>query len=329
MHPSLDELKATARVVALPLVTRFRGIETREALLLEGPKGWTEFSPFAEYDDAESAAWLRAAINFGWSELPVPLRDTVRVNATMPAVTPDRVAGVLERFSGCRTVKVKVADRGQTLADDVARVAEVRRLMGPDGRIRVDANGGWNVDEAERAVHALAPFDLEYLEQPCSSIAELAELRARIRYLDILIAADESVRRAEDPLEVARSGAADLLVIKAQPLGGITAALRLIDEAGLPVVVSSALDTSVGISMGLALAARIPHLDYDCGLGTAALLVADVTDEPLLPVNGELPVRRVIPSEHLLGKHAATPERTAWWLARLSRCDDLLSPVVE
>ncbi|MGV8883740.1 MAG: o-succinylbenzoate synthase [Rhodoglobus sp.] len=324
MHPTLDELSADARVVALPLVTRFRGIDVREALLVEGPNGWTEFSPFAEYDDVESAAWLRAAIDFGWGELPPPLRSSVRVNATMPAVTADRVAAVLARFPGCRTVKVKVADRGQTLADDVARVAAVRELMGPDARIRVDANGGWNVDEAERAVHALAPFDLEYLEQPCASIAELAELRTRIAYLDIPIAADESVRRAEDPLEVARSGAADLLVIKAQPLGGITAALRLIEEAGLPVVVSSALDTSVGISMGLALAARIPNLEYDCGLGTAALLAADVTDEPLLPAAGELPVRRVIPSEQLLTEHAASPEREVWWLDRLARCYTLL-----
>ena len=324
MHPTLDELSAGARIVALPLVTRFRGIDVREALLVEGPNGWTEFSPFAEYDDAESAAWLRAAIDFGWGELTPPLRDSVRVNATMPAVTADRVATVLARFPGCRTVKVKVADRGQTLADDVARVAAVRELMGPDGRIRVDANGGWNVDEAERAVHALAPFDLEYLEQPCESIAELAELRTRIAYLDIPIAADENVRRAEDPLEVARSGAADLLVIKAQPLGGITTALQLITEAGLPVVVSSALDTSVGISMGLALAARIPNLEYDCGLGTAALLAADVTDEPLLPVDGELPVRRVIPSTQLLTEYAASPERTAWWLDRLERCYTLL-----
>jgi len=324
MHPTLDELSVGARVVALPLVTRFRGIDVREALLVEGPNGWTEFSPFAEYDDVESAAWLRAAIDFGWGETTPPLRDSVRVNATMPAVTADRVAGVLARFPGCRTVKVKVADRGQTLAEDVARVAAVRELMGPEARIRVDANGGWNVDEAERAVHALAPFDLEYLEQPCASIAELAELRTRIAYLDIPIAADESVRRAEDPLEVARSGAADLLVIKAQPLGGITTALRLIEEAGLPVVVSSALDTSVGISMGLALAARIPNLDYDCGLGTAALLAADVTDEPLIPVGGELPVRRVIPSAQLLTEHAASPERTAWWLDRLARCYALL-----
>jgi len=324
MHPTLDELKATARVIQLPLVTRFRGIDVREALLVEGPNGWTEFSPFAEYDDVESAAWLRAAIDFGWAPLPPALRDSVRVNATMPAVSPDRVAGVLARFPGCRTVKIKVADRGQTLADDVARVAAVRELLGAEGRLRVDANGGWNVDEAERAVHALAAFDLEYLEQPCASIEELAELRTRIAYLGIPIAADENVRRAEDPLEVARSGAADLLVIKAQPLGGITAALRLIEEAGLPVVISSALDTSVGISMGLALAARIPELDYDCGLGTAALLDADVTEEPLLPVNGELPVRRVAAAEQLLTTHAADPGRTAWWLDRLSRCYDLL-----
>jgi O-succinylbenzoate synthase len=320
MYPSYDELKSTARVVSLPLITRFRGIDVREALLLEGPEGWTEFSPFAEYDDTESAVWLKAALDFGWAPLPEPVHASIRVNATMPAVSPDRIAGVLARFPGCRTVKVKVADGEQVLADDVARVAAVRQLLGPDGRIRVDANGGWNVDEAERAVHALAPFDLEYIEQPCSTIEELAELHTRIKHLDIPIAADESVRRALDPLEIARSGAVDLLVIKAQPLGGVSATLRLIEEAGLPVIVSSALDTSVGISMGLALAARIPTLEFDCGLGTAALLAADVTEKPLLPINGRLEPRRVIPSDRLLAEYAASPERTTWWLNRLERC---------
>ena len=245
--PALTDLLGTARVVALPLVSRFRRIDVREALLLEGPSGWTEFSPFTEYDDAEAAAWLAAAIDFGWGALPPLLRETVAVNATLPAVAPGEVPGVLDRFPGCRTVKVKVADPGQLLADDVARVAAARDYLGPGGRVRVDANGGWTLDEAERAIHALAPFDLEYVEQPCATVEELAELRERVAYMGIPIAADESVRKADDPLAVARAGAADILVIKAQPLGGITAALALVAEAGLPVVVSSALDTSVGI----------------------------------------------------------------------------------
>ena len=326
MLPPLSDLLDTARVVALPLVSRMRGIEVREAMVLEGPGGWTEFSPFTEYGDAEASTWLAAAIDFGWGATPAALRDTVRVNATVPAVAPSDVAAVLDRFPGCRTAKIKVAEPGQGLADDTARVAAVRAHLGPDGRIRIDANGAWTVDEAERAIHALAGFDLEYVEQPCATVEELWEIRQRVKYMGIPIAADESVRKSQDPLRVARHEAADILVIKAQPLGGITAALRIVADAGLPVVVSSALDTSIGISMGLHLAAAIPQLEFDCGLATASLLAADVTDEPLVPVDGQLGVRRVIPTEHLLARHAASPERTARWLARLERCYDLLKP---
>ena len=324
MLPPLTDLLGTARVVSLPLVSRFRRVDVREALLLEGPSGWTEFSPFTEYDDAEASAWLAAALDFGWGILPPLVRSTVAVNATLPAVGPFEVAAVLDRFPGCRTVKVKVAEPGQTLPDDVARVAAARAYLGPSGRVRVDANGGWSLDEAERAIHALAPYDLEYVEQPCATVDELAQLRERVAYMGIPIAADESVRKAADPLAVARAGAADLLVIKAQPLGGITAALAIVAEAGLPVVVSSALDTSVGISMGLHLAAAIPELEYDCGLATASLLADDVTMEPLIPVDGQLPVRRVLVDPELLGDHAAAPDRQAWWLDRLARCYELL-----
>lgn len=324
MQPTLDELLATARVVALPLKQRFRGIDTREALILEGPQGPTEFSPFAEYNDAESAPWLAAALDFGWSEPAGILRSSIRVNATLPVVEPALVTRVLRGFPGCRTVKVKVADPGQTLADEVARVAAVRQFLGPDGRIRLDANGAWSVDEAERAIHALAEFDIEYVEQPCATVEELAEIRQRIAYMGILVAADESVRKAADPLAVARAGAADLLVIKAQPLGGLAAATRIVEQAGLPVVISSALDTSVGLSMGLYLAASLTELQFDCGLGTAALLAADVTESPLLPVDGAIPVRRVELSERLLTEHAASPERRQWWLDRLARCYALL-----
>jgi len=219
---------------------------------------------------------------------------------------------------------VKVAEPGQELADDLARVAEARRYLGPEGRIRVDANGGWNVDEAEHAIRALTEFDLEYVEQPCASVDELADIKKRVKYMGVPVAADESVRKAEDPLAVARANAANILIIKAQPLGGASAALRIVAQAGLPVVVSSAIETSVGLSMGLHLAASIPELDYDCGLGTAALLAADVVAEPLLPVDGGIVVRRVTPSPALLARHAASPERTAWWLARLERCHALL-----
>jgi o-succinylbenzoate synthase len=327
MTVALSELLETARVVALPLATRFRGIDVREALLMRGPAGWTEFSPFVEYDDAEAATWLAAAIDFGWREIPLPsgAPERIRVNATLPAVTADEVAAVLDRFPGCRTVKVKVAEAGQSLADDVARVSRARDYLGPDGRIRIDANGGWNVDEAEHAIHSLAEFDLEYVEQPCATVDELAQIRKRVKYMGIPIAADESVRKAADPIAVAKAKGADILVMKAQPLGGLAAALKIIKKAKLPVVISSALDTSVGLSMGAYLAASVPGgVNYDCGLGTAALLAADVTTEPLLPVDGQIEVRRVDVDDDLLAKYAASEERRDWWLARLRRTHALL-----
>ena len=325
MLAPLTDILSTARVVSIPLRQRFRGIETREALLFEGPEGFTEFSPFVEYDDAEASAWLAAALDFGWNPAPPLVRDRVRVNATLPAVGADRVREVLDRFAGCRTVKVKVAETGQTLDDDVARVAAAREYLGAEGRIRIDANGGWNVDEAEHAIHALAGFDLEYVEQPCASVDELWQIRQRVKYMQVPIAADESVRKAADPLEVARQDAADLLVIKAQPLGGIRASLAIAAETGLPLVVSSALETSVGISMGLHLAAALPELPYDCGLATVNLLTRDVAADPLVPVDGGIDVRRVVPDARALDELAASPEREAWWLERVERCYALLA----
>ncbi|MBN9632682.1 MAG: o-succinylbenzoate synthase [Actinobacteria bacterium] len=320
MLAHLDELLGTARVVQLPMRTRFRGITLREAVLFEGPEGWTEFSPFVEYDDEEASAWLHAAIDFGWRAQPTPLRELIPVNATVPAVAAEAVVTVLDRYPGARTAKVKVAEPGQTLADDVARVRAVRDRLGPEGRIRIDANALWNVDEAEHAIHALAPFDLEYVEQPCATVEELAEIRARTRYMDIPVAADESVRKASDPLAVARAGAADLLVIKAQPLGGVHAALRIVAEAGLPVVVSSALDTSIGIAMGARLAAAVPALDFDCGLGTVAMFEEDVAVDPLVPVDGAIRVERPEVSATQLDRLSAPADRRDWWLERVRRC---------
>ena len=318
MLPPLADLLSSTRVVSLPMHTRFRCVDTREALLVEGPQGWAEFSPFLEYEDAEAATWLAAAIDFAWRPQPEPLRERIGVNATIPAIEASQVAEVLARFAGCRTAKVKVAEPGQTLADDIARVRAVREAMGPEGRIRVDANGLWNVDEAEHAVHALNEFDLEYVEQPCATVPELAELRTRVKYMGIPVAADESIRKSSDPLAVAREKAADLLVIKAQPLGGITHALQIVTAAGLPVVVSSALDTAIGLSQGAALAAALPTLDYDCGLGTASLFLDDVAD--LRPVDGSIPAARVTPDEAALTRLAASSDRRDWWLERLARC---------
>jgi O-succinylbenzoate synthase len=321
---SAGELLATLHVVDLPMRRRFRGLESREAALFRGPEGWTEFSPFVEYDDAEAVRWLAAAIEFGWQDSPTALRSSIPVNATVPAVSAADVPDVLRLYPGCRTAKVKVAEAGQTAEDDVARVAAVRDALGPEGRIRIDANGRWTLDEAERIVHRLERFDLEYFEQPCASTEDLVELSRRIRYLDVPIALDEAVRKAEDPLEAVRAGAGGVLILKAAPLGGIRAALTLAEAAGIPAVVSSALETSVGLAMGAALAAALPELPYDCGLGTGSLLAGDVTAEPLIPVGGSIPVRRVEPDPALLERWAASPERTAWWRERIERCAALL-----
>ncbi|WP_043993767.1 o-succinylbenzoate synthase [Leifsonia xyli] len=320
MMPELADLLATSHVVRLPMTGRFRGIAAREAVLFEGPQGWTEFSPFTEYDDAESAAWLHAAIDFGWRATPPAVRERIPVNATVPAVAAGEVPRVLSRYPGSRTAKVKVAEPGQTLADDISRVRAVRERLGPEGRLRIDANALWNVDDAEHAIHALAPFDLEYVEQPCPSVEELAEIRRRTAYMGIPIAADESVRRADDPLAVARAGAADLLVVKAQPLGGIHSALRIVEAAGLPVVVSSAIDTSVGVAMGAHLAAAVPELRFDCGLGTVAMFERDVAVDPLLPVDGSIPVTRPVIAPDRLAELAAPAERREWWRNRVRRC---------
>jgi len=320
----LDDVLRGLRVVALPMATRFRGITVREAALFEGPEGWTEFAPFPEYGDEEASVWLAAALEFGWTTPPDARRDRVPVNATVPAVAADDVAGVLARFPGCRTAKVKVAQPGTRLSDDVDRVRAARRALGPEGRIRIDANAAWNLDEAEHALRALSPFDLEYVEQPCAGLDETAELRRRTADLAVPVAVDELVRRSADPLAAVRAGAADVVIVKAAPLGGIRPALALAAEAGLPVVVSSALDTSVGLGMGAALAAALPDLPYDCGLGTAALLAADVTDAPLLPIDGAIDVRRVQPSPALLDEHAADRDRQDWWRERIRRCADVL-----
>ncbi|MGD8200287.1 o-succinylbenzoate synthase [Ornithinimicrobium sp. W1679] len=330
--PPLADLLADTHVVELPMRVRFRGVERREAVLLRGPEGWAEWAPFVEYDDRDAARWLAAAVELGWRGLPDPVRTEVGVNATVPAVGPADVAGVLARFPGCRTVKVKVAERGEELTDDLARVAEVRRVAGPGARVRVDANGAWDVEQARAALRRLARHDLEYAEQPCATVEELAALRVALARdgTDVPVAADESVRRAEDPLRVAREEAADLVVVKVAPLGGVARALAVVEACGLPAVVSSALDTSVGLAAGVALAAALPRLDHDCGLGTAALLAADVVPEPLLPVGGRLNTARADTARSavdpaLLAAHRAPAERERWWRDRLGRAHAVLA----
>lgn len=299
----------------------------RETVVLQGPAGWGEFGPFPEYDDAEASRWLASAIESAWVGHPDPVREVAPVNATVPAVDADQVPEILARFGGATTAKVKVAEVGQRLTDDIARVAAVRDTLGPDGRIRVDANGGWDLDQALDAAAALAPYGLEYLEQPCRDVEDLARVRVRLARagLDVLVAADESIRRAEDPERVRRLEAADIMVVKVAPLGGVGAALEVIDRVGLPAVVSSAIDTSVGIAAGVALAACLPGLPYACGLGTVALLAADISETPMLPARGVLPAGRPAEvSSELLERYAAPPDRVAWWQDRLRRTHALL-----
>jgi o-succinylbenzoate synthase len=304
------------RVVAIPMRTRFRGIQVREAALLRGPGGWGEWSPFQEYPPDVAAAWLRCAEEAAAGEWPEPVRDRVPVNVTVPAVDPGRAHEIV-LDGGCRTAKVKVADPGQDLGEDEERLEAVRDALGPDGRIRVDANGAWTVDEAVTAIKRLdrAAGGLEYVEQPCATVEELAKVRRRV---DVPIAADESIRRAEDPLRVKRLEAADIAVLKVQPLGGVRACLEISQRIGLPVVVSSALETSVGIAAGVALAAALPELPYACGLATVQLLTADVVGDPLLPVDGELPVHRPRVDTQQLDLLAAARERVEAWEARLA-----------
>ena len=304
------------KVWSVPMRTRFRGITVREGVLLRGEAGWGEWSPFLEYDAAEAEPWLRCAEEAAAGDWPDPVRDSVPVNVTVPAVGPERAVEIV-RDGGCRTAKVKVAEPGQSMADAQARLEAVRYALGPSGAVRIDANGGWSVDEAIRAIALLerAAGGLEYVEQPCASVEELALVR---RAVDVPIAADESIRRAADPYRVRDLEAADVAVLKVQPLGGVRACLRIAEDIGLPVVVSSALETSVGIAAGVALAAALPELPFACGLATVQLLTDDPVTEPLLPIDGMLPVRRPVVDESALERLAASPDRVAHWEARLA-----------
>ncbi|MGQ0626046.1 MAG: o-succinylbenzoate synthase [Sporichthyaceae bacterium] len=306
---------AGLHVYAIGMRTPFRGITVREGVLVQGPAGWGEFAPFAEYDAVECAPWWRAAHEAAFEGWPAPRRRRIPVNVTVPACDPERAHAIVAA-SSCRTAKVKVAEVGQGLAEDLARVEAVRDALGPLGALRVDANGGWS--DPDTAVAAIRELDrlvgLEYVEQPCRRVEELAAVRRRV---DVPIAADESIRRAPDPMAVARERAADIAVIKVAPLGGVRAALEMIERIGLPAVVSSALETSVGIAAGVALAAALPELPYACGLATVALLDHDVVADPFLPVDGHLTVRRCEPDPALLAASAASPEVAAAWSIRI------------
>ena len=313
-----EQILSTARVLSIPMRVKFRGVTTREGVLFEGPYGWAEWSPFPEYPDEEAAIWLKAAIEFAFTDFQ-PKAKTVKVNATLPAV--DNVRQVLEPFGKFEVVKIKVAEKGQTLEDDIRRLNTVFELY-PDTRIRLDANGAFDIETALKLSEYLLKnnINLEYLEQPVKTIAEMAELKLKLKAIgDIKIAADESVRKVSDPLAVAQANAADILVLKAAPLGGITSAIAIAKEAGLPVVVSSALETSIGLSMGAFLAAELDS-PYASGLATAALLATDVVEDSMLPIDSEVIVARKLPNPSTISELPADKSVEEFWLERLKAC---------
>ncbi|GIU93327.1 MAG: o-succinylbenzoate synthase [Acidimicrobiia bacterium] len=314
---NLDQIEL--HPVKVPLVTRFRRVDWREAVLIRGPEGWGEFSPFPDYPPETTSRWLAAALEAACTPWPRPGRTHVEVNTTIPAVEPERAAE-MAAASGCRTAKVKVAEPGCDFDLDLARVAAVREALGPNGRLRIDVNGAWEVDDAVERIRVLARYDLEYVEQPVSTIPEMVEVRKRV---GVPIAADESIRRAADPLEVVTAGAADVLVLKPQPLGGWRRLVSIARRTETPVVVSSALETSVGLAAAVYAAASLDELPYAAGLGTATLLAGDVTSQPLVPVGGMVEVRRPVPD--LVDRWEADRETASRLLERLRRAAELLT----
>ena len=297
------------QVVSIPVKANFRGINFREVALFEGPAGWSEFSPFIEYSNKESSTWLKAAIEGATKEPPKPIRDQVEINATLPNVKVSEVKELLAGFNGCNTIKIKIND----FETDQALLIECLKEI-PKAKFRLDVNGGWALEEAianvqsyEKAFGSL----IEYIEQPCTDFADLNSLR---NSTGIKIAVDESIRKylAGDLTKIKE--VADIAIIKWAPTGGFDAALEVIEKIGLPVVISSALDSSVGISHGLSLAEAVPNLYGACGLGTVCLLEGDVTSNPLMPINGIIKNRKVIPDR--IEEFKAESGRQKWWQDR-------------
>ena len=310
-------LLESMRVIALPTKTNFRGINVREVALFQGEYGWGEFSPFLEYDYQECAPWLMCAIEAATKPRPKLYRSSVRVNGTIPATNDKSVIkSLVETYQGVKTFKVKVGDN---LGEDIVRLAQIRSL-GRDIKIRIDVNGLWSVKDALTNLYAfyeeVGPF--EYVEQPCATLEELRELKASIR-IPLKIAVDEVLRKAKDPFDIDLSGAADFVMLKVQPLGGIARAHQLAEHHKLPVVVSSALESAVGINYGLQLAASFPEMNFDCGLGTGSLLGADVASLPI--VNGEIEITEVEPD---FNGYEVAPDRYEWWKNRVMKTAELL-----
>ena len=311
----IDQLLASMQVVALPLKSKFRGITVREVALFEGPVGWGEFAPFLEYDDSESSTWLLSAIDAATNAAPMAHRGFIKVNATLPALNSAKeIEELLQSFAGCDTVKIKVGDN---LGEDILRVARVRALL-PKAKLRLDVNGGWSVEQALVNLYSIYEEvgPLEYVEQPCATLTELRKLKEKL-VIDFKIVGDEIIRKAIDPFAIDLQGAVDILMLKVAPLGGISRAREIGAHHKLPMVVSSALDSAVGIGYGLQLAASLPTLDYSCGLATGQLLSANIAELPLQ--NGEMAVHSVSPDADLLAKYAVPVERFTWWKERTKR----------
>jgi O-succinylbenzoate synthase len=312
-----DQLLPTMRVVALPTKTNFRGVTTREVALFKGEHGWGEFSPFLEYDDRESSQWLASAIEAATKPRPERYREKITVNGTIPAITDgQRLKSIIESYPGCTTFKVKV---GEILSEDLLRI-KLLSTMRPNAAIRLDVNGLWGVDQAFENLTSIynEGLNIQYVEQPCATIEEMRELKSRATF-DLKIAADEVVRKADDPFTIDLTGAADVLMLKVQPLGGITRSLAIAERHNLPVVVSSALESAVGISYGLELAASIKNLDFDCGLATGSLMAANVAELPIDDGSialGDLDIK--------LDGLDVSPERYEWWKNRAMRCAEVL-----
>lgn len=306
------------RVIALPTKTNFRGVSVREIALFQGTYGWGEFSPFLEYSDEEAAPWLACAIEAATSPRPRIFRNSVKVNGTIPALNDSAdIERIVAAFPGVETFKVKVGDN---LAEDLVRLAKVRSLS-PKAKIRIDVNGNWSVADAMTNLQAIYEITgpLEYVEQPCATVDELRELKEKIK-IDIKIAGDEVLRKVNDPFAVNLTDAIDVLMLKVQPLGGIARAQKLAAHHKLPVVVSSALESAVGIQYGLYLAASFPDMKFDCGLGTGSLLAADVAELPI--VNGEIAINVFEPE---LDGHDVAPDRYEWWKNRVMRTAELIA----
>lgn len=305
-------LLASLRVVALPMKTKFRGIQTREVALIQGEFGWGEFSPFLEYDDAESAPWLASAIEAATQPKPELYRAEVSVNGTIPSLNDVQgLERIIDSFPGVKTFKVKV---GSDVSEDLQRLDLIRSIR-PDAVIRIDVNGLWSVDEAEMFLNSVG--EIEYVEQPCGTIEELRELKKRV---DVKIVGDEVLRKAKDPFNVDLTGAIDFLMLKVQPLGGIKRAHKLAEHHNLPVVVSSALESAVGINYGLVLAASFQDMNFDCGLGTGSLMAKNVADLPI--VDGKIAIDDVVPNFDGLDVSA---DRYEWWKNRIMRTSELLN----